>query len=258
MKIGLMNDPAKPVADEIRRIGRAGFDFIDLTLEGPCAFSIDPKEIKPILSDCGLFVVGHTDPLLPWAYPVESVRRACISEFARAAETFAALGAKLMNIHPCYAAPVLMRNDVVEFNRSSLPAIAQAATSFNLSLMLENFMFPFNTVEVMKGLMDAVPGLLLHLDFGHTNLGGDGPDVFLDRLGADLAHVHFSDNRGWADHHMPLGVGTVDWKKMVSALKKSGYDGTITLEVFCSDPGMGMEYCKMSRDYVRRLWDEAG
>lgn len=257
MKIGLMNDPAKPVADEVRRIGKAGFDFVDLTLEGPAAFSADPKEIRPILAEYGLDIVGHTDPLLPWAYPVESVRRACAGEFARAAETFAELGAKIMNIHPCYSAPILMRNDTVDFNRAALPAIAKAAESCGLTLMLENFMAPFNTAEVFSGLMDSVPGLKLHLDFGHTNLGGDGPMAFLDRLGGKLAHAHFSDNRGWADHHMPLGVGTVDWKNAVSALKKSGYDGTITLEVFCSDPEMGMAYCALNRDYVRRLWDEA-
>lgn len=257
MKIGLMNDPAKPVADEIRRIGRAGFDFVDLTLEGPCAFSIDPAEIKPILAEYGLDIVGHTDPLLPWAYPVESVRRACLEEFTRAAETFAELGATAMNIHPCYLAPVLMRNDIVEYNRSALSAISHAAASFGLTLMLENFMFPFNTTDVFSLLINSVPNLALHLDFGHTNLGGDGPETFLERLGHKLTHVHFSDNRGNADHHMPLGVGTVPWKRMVSALKSSGYNGTITLEVFCSDPFMGMEYCALNRDYVRRLWDEA-
>lgn len=256
MKIGLMNDPAKPVAEEVKRIGRDGYDFVDLTLEGPCAFSADPAEIKPILADSGLFVVGHTDPLLPWAYPVESVRRACLEEFKKCAETFASLGARLMNIHPCYSAPVLMHGGLVNHNREALIPIAEAASSFGLSLMLENFMAPFNTVEVMKGLIDATPGLLLHLDFGHTNLGGDGPETFLERMGKDLAHVHFSDNRGWADHHMPLGVGTVDWKKMVEALKKTGYDGTITLEVFCSNPEMGAQYCALGRDWVRRLWSE--
>jgi len=129
------------------------------------------------------------------------------SFFIRAAETFSALGAKLMNIHPCYSAPILMRNDTVEFNRAALPAIVEAAESNGLTLMLENFMAPFNTVEVFSGLMDSAPGLLLHLDFGHTNLGGDGPAIFLERLGERLAHAHFSDNRGWADHHMPLEIG---------------------------------------------------
>ncbi len=49
------------------------------------------------------------------------------------------------------------------------------------------------------------------------------------------------------DDHMPLGVGTVDWKKAVRLLKASGYDSTITLVVFCNDPDMQYKYLDMSR-----------
>ncbi|MCP3887742.1 MAG: hypothetical protein GY702_02555 [Desulfobulbaceae bacterium] len=54
---------------------------------------------------------------------------------------------------------------------------------------------------------------------------------------------------------MPLGVGTVDWKKAVRLLKASGYDSTITLEVFCNDPDMQYKYLDMSRRLVLELWD---
>ena len=53
---------------------------------------------------------------------------------------------------------------------------------------------------------------------------------------------------------MPLGVGTVDWQKAVKALKATGYDDTITLEVFCNDPEMQYKYLDMSRSLVLDLW----
>jgi L-ribulose-5-phosphate 3-epimerase UlaE len=47
-----------------------------------------------------------------------------------------------------------------------------------------------------------------------------------------LLHVHLSDNKGKSDDHLAIGAGTIDWKKELRLLKASGYDDTITLEIF--------------------------
>ena len=49
-----------------------------------------------------------------------------------------------------------------------------------------------------------------------------------------------------------LGAGTIDCRRPLTTLKKSGYDSTITLEVFTPD----RLYLKHSRDVLRRMWDE--
>jgi sugar phosphate isomerase/epimerase len=100
-----------------------------------------------------------------------------------------------------------------------------------------------------------VPDLLFHLDVGHANLESEHnltvemASTFSDRL----THVHFSDNNGGdLDLHLPLGVGKIDWRWIVHILKRVGYDGTITLEVFAHD----REYLVISRKKLRKLWDE--
>ena len=70
MKIGMMNNPRLSVYKEIAAIGRAGFDFVDLTIEGPW-MKIEPEKAREYLAQFGLFAVGHTDPCLPYAYPVD-------------------------------------------------------------------------------------------------------------------------------------------------------------------------------------------
>jgi sugar phosphate isomerase/epimerase len=85
-------------------------------------------------------------------------------------------------------------------------------------------------------------------------MGKNNHEVFCKQLGSAITHVHFSDNRATADHHMPLGVGSIDWKNAVDALKAIGYDGTITLEVFCNDSQMLYQYLDLSRKYVQKLW----
>jgi sugar phosphate isomerase/epimerase len=256
MKIGVMNDPAKSVYEEVISFGKAGFDFVDLTIEGPMAYDIEVAKLRPLLDRYGLAVTGHTDPCLPYAYPNQGIRDACLKELERCARIFAALGAGVMNIHPCYFCPPAMRDARVELNVQALIPIAEMVASHGLTLVYENFRAPFDRVAVFQKMLRAVRGLKVHLDFGHANFGRDNHEAFCKKLGQDIRHVHFSDNRGSDDHHMPLGVGSIDWKNAVQALKTAGYDGTITLEVFCDDPKMLFQYLDLSRKMVLGLWNE--
>jgi sugar phosphate isomerase/epimerase len=148
-----------------------------------------------------------------------------------------------------------MRNDVVAFNIESLKPIVEMASSYDLMLVIENYIAPFDRVSTFKKMLEEVPGLKLHLDFGHTNFCFDNHEAFCRELGNHIQHVHFSDNRSKSDDHMPLGVGTIDWKKAVGALKETGYDSTITLEVSCNDPDMQYKYLDASRKLVLDLWE---
>ncbi len=254
MKIGIMNNPSKSVYDEAEFCGKSGYDFLDLTIEGPEAINVDAAELKPILDAYELSVTGHTDPCLPYAYPIQGVRDACFKELERCARIFSDLGAKVMNIHPCYYCPPAMRNSLVSFQIEALQPIADMAASYGLALVFENYKAPFDRVSTIKRLLTDVPGLGLHLDFGHTNFGMDNYDVFCGELGEYIRHVHFSDNRSRNDDHMPLGVGTVNWQNAVDSLKAISYNSTITLEIFCNDPDMQHRYLDLSRTMVRELW----
>jgi sugar phosphate isomerase/epimerase len=255
MKIGLMNDPSASVYDEIISFGKAHYDFLDLTIEGPNALNPDPERVLALLDQYDLSVVGHTDPCLPYAYPIKSVRQACFEELERCAKIFSAVGATIMNIHPCYCCPPAMKDDLVRLNMEALEPIAAMAASYGLTLVFENFKAPFDSISTYTQLLQEVPGLKVHLDFGHTNLGTDDAVSFCKHLGSHIRHVHLSDNRSTDDHHMPLGVGNIDWKKAISALKSIGYDGTITLEVFCDDSSVLFQYLEVSRRLVLDLWN---
>ncbi len=256
MQIGLMNHPGLPLLEQVDAMGQAGYDFVDLTIEGPCALDPDVDQLKKILDRHGLFVVGHTDPCLPYAYPIQEVRQACFLELERCARVFSQLGATIMNIHPSYTAPPHAKSSLVQAHVEVLPSLSQMARSHGLQLVLENFSRPFDSVRTFSLLIDKVEGLGLHLDVGHTNFGADPAWKFCKELGKKIAHVHFSDNRGNADHHMPLGVGGIDWREVVLALKNAGYDKTITLEVFCQDQDMLWKYLDTSRELVQNLWKE--
>jgi len=254
MKIGIMNNPSKSVYDEAAFCGKAGFDFLDLTIEGPDAINVDTAKLRSILDSYGLSITGHTDPCLPHAYPIPGVREACFKELERCARIFSILGAKIMNIHPCYFCPPAMRKDLVSFQIEALKPIVEMAASYGLIMVFENYKAPFDRVSTIKRILTEVPGLKLHLDFGHSNFGIDNHEVFCGELGEYIQHVHFSDNRSRSDDHMPLGIGTVNWQKAVDSLKAISYNGTITLEIFCNDLNMQHKYLDLSREFIQNLW----
>ncbi|NWF56389.1 MAG: sugar phosphate isomerase/epimerase, partial [Syntrophaceae bacterium] len=137
----------------------------------------------------------------------------------------------------------------------SLEAIESLAAPLGITILLENMDRTFNTTKEIGDALARIPCLGFQLDVGHANLNVEKnrTEEFLTAFRDRLAHVHLSDNFGKSeDLHLPLRAGTIPWPKMIGLLKKSGYDGTVTLEVFSVD----RRYLILSRDILRQLWGE--
>ena len=258
MQIGAMNHPGEPLPHELAWMAGMKLDFIDLTLEPPAAatWQLRPDDVRALLRDHGLGVIGHTAFYLPIASSFESLRRAAVAELKHAAEFFAAIGAPWMNVHPDGHAPFVDQPTVVHRNIVSLRELVEFARPLGVKIMLENVPGRFNSVAQLSPIFDALPEVGLHLDIGHSNLSvahNTAPEL-IARFAGRLAHVHLHDNRGGhADLHLALGMGDVDVAGHVRTLRASGYDGTITLEVFARD----RHYLGYSRDRLREMWAAA-
>ncbi len=258
MLIGAMNHPGRPVVGEVEWMAAMGLEFIDLTLEPPLAavWNVDVAALRAAVEKTGLKVVGHTAYYLPFGSPFESLRRAAIEETKRCLEMFAKLDVAWMNVHPDPHTPLHDPTFMVQRNVDSLRELVAAGRDVGVGLMLENLPGDLSTVWGLGRFLNAVPELGLHLDIGHANLmvSQTTTDDLIAAYGSRLRHVHLHDNKGGgADLHLPLGVGNIDVVRHIRALKSSGYDGTITLEVFTSDP----HYVAYSREVLRRLWNES-
>jgi sugar phosphate isomerase/epimerase len=259
MLIGAMNHPGHEVLDEIEWMAALKMDFIDLTLEPPAAASwmVDPPAIREALERHRMQAVGHTAYYLPIGSAFEELRRACLCELRRCLEAFSAVGARWMNIHADRYTPMHPRSFFIEQNLRTLRELLPDARRLGVGLMVENLPGDYNSAAQLGELLEPIPELMLHLDVGHANLKvpQNTTDEILAAWGTRLRHVHMHDNRGGdADLHLPLGAGSMDLPQAVRALKRCGYDGTITLEVFTPD----RHYLGYSRDVLRNLWEEIG
>jgi len=138
----------------------------------------------------------------------------------------------------------------------SLTILCDRAAQAGLALTVENV---DQGVDDFRRLFELEPRALLHLDVGHANLaapGGAAIHEFVDTFKGRLHHLHLHDNKGGhnsaeGDLHLALGMGNVDWPRVVESLKKAGYDRTATFEVF----GRDRHYLEHSRELFKDLWE---
>ncbi|MFQ5613741.1 MAG: sugar phosphate isomerase/epimerase family protein, partial [Anaerolineae bacterium] len=258
MQIGVMNHPGQDPLQEIEWIGQNGFDYVDFTFEPPTADpdALDLAAIKSALERHGLGLVGHCAWFIPISSPFSSLRQAAGGEFRRALRATADLGATLLTVHYLKTPPLLPEEAVVEWHIEVLSELCADAAGLGVTVALENTPHAGGRqLKNIRKILAAVPELGLHLDSGHTKLEGDRDrwDEYLKHLSDRLVHVHLSDNDGSRDQHLPLGAvpgSKTDWAKHLAKLKATGYDGTITLEIFAPEK----VYLLQSRDLVRRWW----
>jgi sugar phosphate isomerase/epimerase len=259
MLVGAMNFPGRSVLKEIHRIHDDGFDFVDLTLEPPAAWSIDGGDVGRLIGDLGLGAVGHTAYYLPIASPWPEMRSLARDLFRRCLDSFADAGVMLVNVHPDQRLPLHSKDHMIARNAEVIATLSTDAAERGIRLMVENDDRVFAGVDALSQIFVSAPDAGFHLDIGHANLRrgvGDAHrlDALLSAFSDRLAHVHASDNLGGAeDLHLPLGAGTIDWRKSIRALKQSGYDGTVTLEVFSRE----REYLRASRRMWLQWWSDA-
>lgn len=153
------------------------------------------------------------------------------------------LGAKKVVLHPSMVVGMgpFVLDTVKGYAFDFLSEMVTAAQQINMTICLEN-MFPRNMLGVepddFEEIFMSFPTLKLTLDTGHANIDGRrGKRLkeFADRFGERIGHLHFSDNNGKFDGHLAVGKGTVNFAKLVRQLKATGYDDTLTLEVFDTD-----------------------
>lgn len=73
------------------------------------------------------------------------------------------------------------------------------------------------------------PWLKFCLDTGHANMG-EGVIKYMHSFGDKLSCIHYHDNNGSNDEHLPVGEGRVPWDKLAFELQKISFKGPIISE----------------------------
>jgi len=200
--------------------------------------------------------VGHTAHWMDLGSDFERIRQAWISEAIQETKLAKGLGIYLINFHSSAKGMFFgeKRKMILDNWIKSLREIISHSQRLGVQIMLENVpksSSGIHKLDEFKYIIDNVQGLNVHLDIPHAFTSG-GMQAIIDYIRAfskKIVHIHWHDNNGVYDEHLPIGEGLIDHNKVVKELKNINYNRTITLEVFT-----GKQDAKNSANKLKELW----
>lgn len=160
----------------------------------------------------------------------------------RQIECALALGAKTILSVPGGAGTEFSIRDAYNNSLECYRSIADEAGGSGVSVCLEQVWNGFFTSAFdMARFIDDIgnPCFAAYFDVGNM-VAFSWPEHWIEILGIRIRAVHVKNFRRagglfrggtWVD----LDAGDVDWKKVIPALKKAGYDGYLTAETFIAE-----------------------
>jgi D-psicose/D-tagatose/L-ribulose 3-epimerase len=219
------------------RLKEAGFDGVEFPIFDPVAFAAGAirREVEKSGLECTACSILPAGSSL--AAPDPAQRKKAKTHLEAAIHASAEMGATLL-AGPLYS-PVGYfsggRRTETEWHRAveSWQEIAPTVQAAGIEVAIEPLnrfeTYFLNTVEDAAAFCDEVgsPRVGILVDTFHANIEEKSIGRAIERAGRHLKHLHTCEN----DRGTP-GTGHVRWTEFFDAVKKTGYDGWLTIESF--------------------------
>jgi sugar phosphate isomerase/epimerase len=244
-----------PFEEAAARIAGIGYEGLELLADVPHAWPAGllegpKKAIRAAMEKNGLtfsnvnaFMMNAiADYRQPYWYPSfiepdEGYRRVRIDHTKRALSLCAELGAPHITTEPGGPiAPGQTREQAVDLFVEVLKPLAEHAHKVGVLLLIEPE--PGLLVETTDEYLEVAervnaPSIGLNFDVGHAYCMSEDLPAQIAKLAAQTKHYHFEDIApSRVHHHLIPGLGAIDFAEVVTAIKKTGYDGWITVELY--------------------------
>jgi D-psicose/D-tagatose/L-ribulose 3-epimerase len=219
-----------------------GFETVEIPVEAP--EHIDPVKVKAAADKAGLAIGSICACMGPGRdFRGTAEEQATAMTYCKALVDQAAIMGCPRLIGPIYS--VVGKADAVEPEQQkvefalvvkNLKVLASFAATRDITLCIEplnRFETDFlNTTDKGLALIKAVgaKNVVLHLDTFHMNIEEKNQAAAILKAGKTLGHFHACGS----DRGTP-GGDHIDWKPVVAALKKIGYQGDVVIESFTTD-----------------------
>jgi sugar phosphate isomerase/epimerase len=268
MQLGLINSAwlgtDVDTARGIHLTKEIGFDTIDIFAD---PMEIDAKERRLIRHECAkaaLPVVSVACCALGIADFNASVRRFHAERVRQYLDFVYELeGRNLLLVLGEYIwqQEVIAPSDQWKWAVEQVQIAARYAAGLGLEIALEIEPFALsivNNVDRMRLFLAEVghPAAKANIDISHLVLAQDAADKILQLKGR-IGHVHMSDCDGKKHGDLPPGRGRVDFPPYLRALRDSGFDGVVSIELeYSPEPSRIHEWVKEAYQQASRLMSE--
>lgn len=243
MKLGLINSAwaqaGRETAWGIRQTKRIGFDTLDIFAD---PLDLEPKEKRKIIdtaADCGLPIVSVCCVAVGLIDFNPSVQRFNVDRAMKYLDLCYELRAKNLLL---VIGEYIWQQEVIpppaqwQFAVDNLKKLGKHAKSLGLEIALELEPFKLSLVNSVGNMVKLLKDVNMpetvraNCDISHLDLVGTPPkDVA--KLKGRIAHVHLSDCDGEVHGDLPPGRGVTPIQKYLAAIRDTGYDGVVSIEL---------------------------
>lgn len=209
------------------------------------------REVKDELAAGGLAVASV--PIFMDLGRNDDVRGQCEPYFEATRE----LGADRVLVIPGFFAPEdgeAERANAVERMKDGVNRVAEIATHYGISLIMEDFdnlLSPISSAEGLRSFLDACPTLGCCFDTGNFRITGGDELAAYDLLRDRVRYVHLKDRKyahGIEGERIPtctdgtqllpcaVGDGDIKMKALAKRLTADGYSGGVAVEFYGASP----------------------
>jgi sugar phosphate isomerase/epimerase len=253
-----LRHPFDEAAQRIAAIGYAGLELLaDVPHAWPAGLlDVQKQGILKSMERAGLafsninaFMMNAiNDYRQPYWYPsfIEpdpEYRRVRIDHTRRALSLCAELGAPHITTEPGGPiAPGQSRQEAIDLFVEVLKPLAQHAHDLGVLLLIEPE--PDLLLETTDQYLEVAerlnaPSIGLNFDVGHAFCVKEDLPRAIAKLATHIRHYHVEDiAASRIHHHLVPGTGAIDFVEVIQAIRKTGYDGWVTVELypFIDDP----------------------
>ncbi len=245
-----------PFDEAAARIAALGYDGLELMADVPHAWPAGlleaPKRaIRAAMEQHGLgfsnvnaFMMNAINDFRhPFLHPSfieadEGYRRVRIDHTRRALDLCAELKAPHITTEPGgpFRAGEPNRAQAIDLFVESLKPLVDHAEKLGVLLLVEPE--PFLLVETTDQYLEIAerinsPALGLNFDVGHAYCVSEDIPRAIAKLAPHTRHYHLEDIAATREHHHLIpGDGAIDFAEVVAAIKRTGYDGWLTVELY--------------------------
>ena len=125
-------------------------------------------------------------------------------------------------------------SEELDFFKNSLILLGDYAEQKQilLSIEYEPGLLINNSEDVWKLISNDYSNIGLNLDTCHVAVLGENISEIIKKFGKKIFHTHISDCKNNVHFHLIPGLGDINFKEMYHSLKKIGYDGYLTAELY--------------------------
>lgn len=230
-----------------RFASEGGFKYIAVNLHdmpdnSDEAYDKAPEQILEILNRYGLKApqthLYYYHPFLS----IEKTEPELERRIMREIEVSGKIGAQWCVWHPrLYNTDGYNEELTLEYNNKSILKYLEQAERFGTGIAIENLFLDMccSDYKLLCRLHDSFSQKNVGIcwDFGHAHLTGFDQAEAIRYLGKRIKCTHIHNNYGKGnDFHNPPDNGTIDWEKVMTAVKDIEYTGPLTLETHCLYP----------------------